>query len=90
MAVGDLKLTMAISIDQAQLHSLVPLLSGLLKPRAEISVISNTLYSGCIPRALMRLFIYASCACITGFSFRNQCLRTTLSNNIRRIERSIN
>lgn len=69
MAVGDLKLTMAISIDQAQLHSLVPLLSSLLKPRAEISVISNTLYSGCIPRALMRLFIYASCTWVTSFHF---------------------
>lgn len=69
MAVGDLKLTMAISIDQAQLHSLVPLLSGLLKPREEISVISNTLYSGCIPRALMRLFIYSSCTWVTSFHF---------------------
>lgn len=70
MAVDDLKLTVAISIDEAQLHSLVPLLSGLLKPRAEISVISNTLYSGCITRALMLLFIYdASYTCITGFHF---------------------
>lgn len=86
MAVGDLKLTMAISIDQAQLHSLVPLLSGLLKPRAEISVISNTLYSGCIPRAPFHL-----CILHHGFSLQCfQCLRTTLSNNIRRIERSIN
>lgn len=87
MAVGDLKLTMAISIDQAQLHSLVPLLSGLLKPRAEISVISNTLYSGCIPRALMCLFIYASCTGSQVFILESMFKNDAL-NDIRKIDHS--